>query len=138
LVYLTQRRAFVLSATLTLALGLIIAFLTLTPISGPNVPGSDKLYHTLACAALAFPLPFARSKLMIPVIVFVILYGGMIELIQPHVGRSGEWKDLFADAAGAILGAGLGAFLGNRIVQYGGRQQHDPIKNTSESKRARE
>lgn len=105
---------------MTLVLGVLIAVLTLAPISGPDVPGSDKVYHVLACAALAFPLPFARPRFMIPVALAVAVYGGLIELIQPYVGRSGEWADLFADAVGAIIGAGLGALFGNWLQQYWG------------------
>ncbi|KGL00031.1 VanZ family protein [Thalassobacter sp. 16PALIMAR09] len=97
-----------------------MAALTLAPISGPDMPRSDKLYHVLACAALAFPLPFARPRFIIPVALAVVVYGGLIELIQPYVGRSREWADLFADALGAMIGAGLGALFGNWLQQYWG------------------
>ena len=105
---------------MTLVLGGLIAALTLAPISGPDMPGSDKLYHVLACAALAFPLTFARPRFMVPVALAVVVYGGLIELIQPYVGRSREWADLFADALGAMSGAGLGALFGNWLQPYWG------------------
>lgn len=120
LAHLNNYHVFLLSLAMTLVLGGLIAVLTLAPISSPDVPGSDKLYHVLACAALSFPLPFARPRFMIPVALAVVVYAGLIELIQPYVGRSGEWADLFADAAGAIIGAGLGALFGNRLQQYWG------------------
>ena len=107
---------------MTLVLGGLIAALTLAPISGPDMPGSDKLYHVLACAALACPLTFARPRFMVPVALAVVLYGGLIELIQPYVGRSREWADLFADALGAMSGAGLGALFGNWLQQYWGNK----------------
>jgi len=40
----------------TLALALVIGYLTLAPISDAGVPGSDKLHHALAFFALAVPL----------------------------------------------------------------------------------
>lgn len=97
---------------ITVILAVIIAALTLAPVSGGDIPGSDKLYHALAFAALAFPLPFARPRLAIPVALGVIAYGGMIELIQPYFNRNAEWADFFADTVGAIIGAALGAQSG--------------------------
>jgi VanZ family protein len=36
---------------------------------------------------------------------FFILCGGLIELIQPYVNRHGEWLDMLANTSGVILGA---------------------------------
>lgn len=35
--------------------------------------------------------------------IFIIFWGGAIELIQPSVNRYGEWLDFYADAFGALL-----------------------------------
>ena len=37
---------------------------------------------------------------------------GMIEVVQPFVGRGAEWADFGANIIGAILGAGLGSAIG--------------------------
>jgi VanZ family protein len=74
----------------------------------PAAPGGDKFHHLLAFGAIAFTgvlgLPRAWERRWTWVMVAVSLYGGAIELIQPYVGRFGEWGDWVADAAGAVLG----------------------------------
>ena len=100
----------------TMLLAFLIGVLTLTPITVGGPAGSDKAYHALAFASLAFPLSLVRPKLALWVIVGVILYGGAIELIQPFFGRDAEWRDLMADGIGAVMGAAAGYFLSKRIV----------------------
>jgi len=41
----------------------------------------------------------------------IMLYGGMIELVQPFVNRYGEWLDFFANTAGMMIGVLLGRLL---------------------------
>ena len=110
--FLTKYRLYLIGLAATIVLGVTIAVLTLAPISSKNVPGSDKTYHLLAFMALAFPLPFARPRLVWPVILGVSAYGGIIELIQPVFGRGAEWSDFIADVIGATLGGLLGAQCG--------------------------
>ncbi len=110
--FLTKYRLYMLGLAATIILGTVIAFLTLAPIDGSGFPGSDKLHHFLAFAALAFPLPFARPRLLLPVILGVSAYGGLIELIQPYFGRHADWGDFIADVLGAIFGGVLGAQCG--------------------------
>ncbi len=45
-----------------------------------------------------------------------VLYGGLIELIQPYVNRWAEWEDFLADSIGAITGTtiGLAIFLNKK------------------------
>jgi len=95
----------------TLALAALIGFLTLTPIQNPGVPGSDKSHHLIGFAALALPLSFSRPRLAPWVVLAAIAYGGVIEIIQPYVWRSGEVLDLAADAIGAVLGGAAGVGL---------------------------
>ncbi|MBT3310135.1 MAG: VanZ family protein, partial [Gammaproteobacteria bacterium] len=40
-----------------------------------------------------------------------VLYGEMIELIQPFVNRYGEWMDFFANTAGVATGVLLGRLV---------------------------
>lgn len=96
----------------TLGIAAVIGALTLSPVPSLGAPGSDKLHHVLAFAALAIPLPVVRPRLAPWIFLGVVTYGGLIELIQPNVGRHAEWADLFADAGGALLGASVGAAIG--------------------------
>ena len=73
-----------IGGAITVGLAAIIAVLTLMPlpVSGPK--GSDKVYHILAFACLALPLPFAKPCWTLWVILSVIAYGGTIEVVQVH------------------------------------------------------
>lgn len=107
-----------LAAALTAVLALAILVLTLMPVGHIQGAGtwSDKTDHLLAFAALAFPLSLARPRRALLILAGAAALGGAIELIQPHVGRSGEWGDFLADVAGAALGAGAG-WLGGRALE---------------------
>ncbi|MCX7351288.1 MAG: VanZ family protein [Alphaproteobacteria bacterium] len=96
---------------MTLALALVIGFLTLTPISDAGVPGSDKIHHFLAFFALTLPLAFARPRLALWIVLAAMAYGGAIELIQPFVGRSKDIFDFLADGVGSISAAAVGMGL---------------------------
>ena len=97
---------------LTICLSVVIAALTLLPISGaPRVPGSDKLRHLLAFAALIFPCAFVYPKSLPWLLPAALMFGGAIEVIQPAVGRAGEWADFLADAVGVAVGTATGLAL---------------------------
>ncbi len=101
-----------LSIGITVLIGLAIAVLTLIPAKRlPNAPGSDTLHHFLAFMALVLPVASVRPRWCLWVVPVAIAYGGMIELIQPLVGRSAEWSDFWANTAGALAGAAIGAAL---------------------------
>ena len=107
----TQDSPVAASLAATLALAALIGFLTLTPIQNTGVPGTDKSHHLIGFAALALPLSFSRPRLAPWVVLAAIAYGGVIEIIQPYVGRSGEVLDLAADAVGAVIGGAAGVGL---------------------------
>lgn len=100
----------------TIVLALIIAVLTLAPMPAGAPGGSDKVYHILAFAGLAFPLPLVLQRLTVWVMLGVIAYGGAIEVIQPFFGRQSEWADLVADGIGAFVGAVAGCALSRGMV----------------------
>lgn len=106
---------------LVLFLGMagIIALATLTPPDRmPQGPvGLDKVFHALAFGALVLPAALLRPDRLPVVLLLAIAYGGLIELIQPLVGRSAEWVDLLADALGALAGAGLGLALRRSLLR---------------------
>lgn len=101
---------------ITFGVAAIIAILTLTPMPIGGPAGSDKIYHILAFACLALPLPLTRPRWTIWVILCVVVYGGAIELLQPYFGRNAEWGDLWADGFGAVLGAGKGYILSRCLI----------------------
>ena len=95
-----------LALGLTFLLAVVIAALTLTPIiNGPEpVEQSDKIYHALAFAALAFPISLFRPSWLLVAVPAFAGFGGLIELIQPYVGRECSLYDWFADLVGIALG----------------------------------
>ena len=115
---LTKYRVQLVGVMLTILLAVIIAVLTLAPLSSESVPGSDKLHHGLAFAVLAFPLPFVRPRFVWPIIIGVSVYGGLIEVIQPLFGREASWYDFFADLIGASLGGILGVQSGKWVRKF--------------------
>ena len=95
-------------------LAIVIAILTLTPsLRPPDVGGPDKLYHVIAFGALMLPCAILYPRSLAWLLPAALAFGGAIEIIQPWVGRSGEWVDLVADAVGIAIGvpAGLGGHL---------------------------
>lgn len=67
--------------------------------------GHDKLSHALAFAVLAVCAGFAHPAQPLRRLFGAgVGFGALIELVQTQVpGRSAEWGDLLADAAGAAL-----------------------------------
>jgi VanZ family protein len=69
----------------------------------PVAPGSDKTHHFIAYCALMLPVALRRPKYWLAFAVFFIVWSGLIELIQPHVNRYGEWLDMAANTGGVLL-----------------------------------
>lgn len=108
----------------TLLLAGVVAFLTLTPVTAPAiVGGSDKLHHIVAFAALALPCAVLHPKSILWIAPLLVAFGGIIEVVQPAVGRSGEWADFIADT----LGIGVGVLAGIVIRKLGSGA--DPSKD---------
>lgn len=98
--------------SLTCVLAVLIGILALIPLSVPQgVPGTDKMHHVIAFAALVLPIAALSPRSLIWVLPLVIAYGGLIEIIQPYTGRFGEWKDFQADVIGALLGMFFGLVI---------------------------
>ena len=98
---------------LTLIFLVMILIGTLSPrdiIVTPDL-GSDKNYHFLAFALLVMPLSFKNLKNAYWLLPLAVLFGAIIELLQPHLGRHGELNDLYADAFGALIGVILVALV---------------------------
>ena len=91
----------------TVCLFLIITGLSLWRLDIPSAPGSDKIHHLIAYAALVFPVALRQPNRWLWFVVFFIGYSGLIELIQPYVNRYGEWLDMLANTAGVVCGVAL-------------------------------
>ena len=103
---------------LSLVMLLAITALSLHPLDNlPEAPGSDKTHHLIAYAALAYPASLRKPKRWQAIITIFALYSGLIELIQPHVNRYGEWMDFLANISGLIVGIAL-AFLINKLIKH--------------------
>ena len=70
----------------------------------PAAAGSDKMHHIAAFAFWSMMLWIYPGKGNTTLWLFIIFWGGAIELIQPYVNRHGEWLDFSADVFGAFLG----------------------------------
>ena len=102
---------------LSLVMLLAITALSLHPLDNlPEAPGSDKTHHLIAYAALAYPASLRKPKRWQAIITIFALYSGLIELIQPHVNRYGEWMDFLANISGLIIGIAL-AYLIDKLIK---------------------
>jgi VanZ family protein len=85
---------------------LVLLVLCLVPIP-PQVPstGWDKSNHALAFAVLAFLGNRAWPGRMVPMLLGLLAYGGLIEVLQSFTpNRLAEWGDLLADGVGLLIG----------------------------------
>ena len=108
-----RRTVTALAVSATVALGLSVSWLTLTPQDLPKVDTLpvDKLAHVAAFTALILPSAILRPGFLWWTFPLTALLGFSIELIQPYVGRSQEWMDVVADFVGLIVGTGLGLMI---------------------------
>ena len=99
-----------LDIPLTLIVTAVLTVAMLWPLDAPPPApdGSDKIIHILAFAALSFPLARTGRFGLPSVFVGSIVFGGMIEVIQPGFNRSAEIYDWIADIMGVALGIVFG------------------------------
>ena len=94
-----------LATIITIFFAIAILAGTLLPVGQlPEVDSGDKAAHLVAFALLAFPLNMSARPRWFLLNTGFVLFGGAIELIQPLVGRHGEWLDLGADMLGVVVG----------------------------------
>lgn len=107
---MTPSFAHKLTLWITVVLAAGIAYGTLTPVAQmPESPsGVDKLYHFASFAALVLPAVAAQPRHALWLAPLAIAYGGLIEIIQPQVGRSAEWGDFVANSLGVAFGVVVG------------------------------
>lgn len=91
---------------ITVVFVLMILAGTLLPANElPKVETGDKAIHLIAFAILALPLNMVVRQRWLLLNLTFIVFGGAIEIIQPFVGRHGEWLDFGADTLGVLAGA---------------------------------
>ena len=101
-----------LAIFLTIIFTIVICCGTLTPLpKSLDVPGSDKWHHFVAFSFLVYPLTVANKKCWIPIILFGLFFGALIELVQPYLNRFGDIQDFQADAIGVLIGFALGVMV---------------------------
>ncbi|MBC7941353.1 MAG: VanZ family protein [Chitinophagaceae bacterium] len=94
------------------ALLLLVCWLAFTPNPASlKMVNADKLLHTLAFACLAgcaaLSMAAGRGQ-TVTAATAMFCFGMFVEAVQTTLpGRSGEWQDLVADAAGIAAGLGL-------------------------------
>lgn len=100
----------------------VIVWLSLKPGGGaPGYPFADKVHHFAAYAALTayglilFP---RRPRLLLAA---VLGLGAVLEFAQGAMGlgRSGDWRDMAANAAGVAAAFATAAFLRRRAEAAG-------------------
>ena len=73
--------------------------------------GIDKLQHLTAYAVLAFPVALAKPRYWYLWLLAMLCWSGVIEIIQPLVGREKEAADLLANATGLLAGHAVANLL---------------------------
>ena len=117
LLFIVQKRA----KSLTFLWTLLVFYLCLMPqrkIAHIPIFGIDKLVHVLFFGIFMFLLQFIMkpNKWMVSFLI-ATLFGCLIEGLQYYftsLGRSGDWKDIIADAIGAIIFGYLHYILSNK------------------------
>ena len=116
-----QKRA----KSLTFLWTLLVFYLCLMPqrkIAHIPIFGIDKLVHVLFFGIFMFLLLFIMkpNKWMVSFLI-ATLFGCLIERLQYYftsLGRSGDWKDILADALGAIIFGFLHYILANKYKNH--------------------
>jgi VanZ family protein len=96
---------------------MVITFLSLYPLPKlPEVPGTDKTHHLVAYFFLSLPAGLKKPNNWALYMFLFILFGGVIEIIQPYVNRYSELLDFFANAIGVFVGFFVGMILNNKSL----------------------
>jgi hypothetical protein len=104
-------------------LALIITAALLAPmsgVSGPKVTGLDKIIHFFLFFILVLPALMVAPRIWVWVVPVAIVYGGLIEIIQPYFGRGMEFGDFIANTLGVLAAVPVSRWLNARASK--GRQ----------------
>jgi len=87
-----------------------ILYLSLRPIPETlNFSPNDKFNHVLAYTTLSCLICIGRRNIFQILCLFLatVIFGGSVEIIQPYIGRYGEWQDFYANTVGSFIGTSL-------------------------------
>ncbi|MGF1737297.1 VanZ family protein [Photobacterium satsumensis] len=98
----------------------LILFISLKS-TGPelvSIPHIDKVQHFMAYAVFAIVAAYAVStkRAFYKHCTAIVLFSGVIELIQPWFGRECSVFDLLANSLGVVLGMLIAAVMSNKQV----------------------
>ena len=79
-------------------------------------PVGDKLLHALAFCGLILPTAILRPHRLGVVMLQAFMFGVIIEIVQPFVGRSSDVVDSLANGLGLVIGAAIG-LAGRRLFR---------------------
>lgn len=82
----------------------IISIASLRPMDLELKHHSDKLGHLLAYGTLIFPAALRKPRYFIWIFMGLSVWSGVIEILQNHIGRQGDWLDWLANNAGLTIG----------------------------------
>ena len=100
---------------ITISFAIIITIGSLSPIHVSfGSHDSDKLFHITSYIALSFPAALRASYSYVLILTFLILFGSVIEVLQPYFNRNFELYDILANT----LGTFLGIFSADLIKKY--------------------
>lgn len=90
--------------------------------SVPKIKHFDKLVHFILFAVMAwlwvYTRPQKRTVTLLVIFICVATYGAGMEWVQENfTSREFDWKDIYADTAGAAVGV----IVGKKIGPYGNR-----------------
>ena len=113
-----------LSATLLVSLAICVGTLT-SFLHSNHFLGDDKLHHVVAFFCFVLPMILVSPKYWRVMITYSLIFGGLIELIQPYVNKVGDPMDLLANTIGTGLGIVIGSILfrANQIR----KEKYEPI-----------
>ena len=103
---LKKQRLVTAAALVTIVLIFVLLWAFLTPVAQlPPAPGiSDYFWHISIFAILVIPLGTTLPSQSLTIALAAILFGTVIEFIQPNFGRGFEIHDLVSNAVGVCAG----------------------------------
>lgn len=107
------------AAPLTIALIVLICVGTLWPhpLLSSHALGNDKIQHFLGFGSIVVPAALFRPRWLLLLVPFTIALGGLVELVQPFVGRDLDIHDFYADSLGVAMAVILASLLRLHVLR---------------------
>lgn len=111
-------RAKTIGVLISLTIAGFVTYFLLAPVPDTpagRIPGIDKVVHFTMFFLIALPALCVAPRAWGWIVALVVIYGGMIEIIQPIFGRGRELADLIANSLGALSAVPVGRFMARRV-----------------------